>query len=168
MKIAVAQQAFENLAGGTFVGLDTLTKVPLKGGKKNIHQGRVTKHMTGATVMCFTNQKGSAYEAMVRRRLEQEGRDPNFEVGPRAWGTRITGTPFVEHRGEYYLEVLFLKSGDISYLLDGLVVAKSAIQGLESPAVSENSQGGLENRVQIRSFSLESVLALRANGREWK
>ena len=35
MQLNTAQDAFAKLAGGTFVGMDTLTEVKLKGGRKN-------------------------------------------------------------------------------------------------------------------------------------
>lgn len=166
MDFQTANEAFKSLAGGTFVGMDTLTSVTLTGGKKNPLQGRVTKRMTGATVMCFSNTNGSAYDAMVRRRLEAEGKDPStFELGPRAWGERIAGTPFVEHKGAHYLEVIFLHAGKTQYLLDGKEVDETEIEGL--PAKREGEQGGLENKVVIRTFALESIVALRANGKEW-
>lgn len=168
MQPSTAQEAFATLAGGTFVGLDTLTQVTLRGGRKNPQQGRVTKRMTGAQVMCFANQNGSAYEAMVRRRLEKEGLDPNFEVGPRAWGERIAGTPFVTHNGKSYLEVIFLRAGQVQYLLDGQPVDRSEIQGLDEPRENPEGQGGLGDRVVIRTFALDGVTALRANGREWR
>lgn len=167
MDFQTANEAFKSLAGGTFVGMDTLTSVTLTGGKKNPQQGRVTKRMTGATVMCFSNTNGSAYDAMVKRRLEAEGKDPaTFELSPRAWGTRIAGTPFVEHKGAYYLEVIFLRAGAVQYLLDGKEVDISEIEGL--PEKREGEQGGLENKVVIRTFALDSIVALRADGKEWK
>lgn len=169
MKLSTAQDAFGQLAGGTFVGLDTLTPVSLKGGRANPQQGRVTKRVTGSRVMCFSNQNGSAYEAMVRRRLAAEGRDPaTFEVGPRAWGERLVGTPFVHHRGAYYIEVIFLGAGQVEYLLDGVVTSRSEIQGLDERAASSEGQGGLENRVVLRTYALSSITALRANGQEWR
>ena len=167
MKLAIAEAAFSKLAGGTFVRMDTLTQVKLKGGRKNPMQGRVLKRMMGAQVMCFSNQNGSAYEAMVTRRLEQEGKDPSsFTLSPRAWGTRIAGTPFVEHNGQHYLEVIFMRSGTVEFLLDGQPIAREEIEGLEEPR--EGEQGGLENKVVIRTFALESITALRANGQEWR
>ena len=97
MNLETARNALATLSGGTFVGLDTVTVPVLKGGKKNPMQGRVTKVMRGATVMCFSNQNGSAYNAMVQRRLAAEGKDPeSFELSPRAWGERVPGTSFVE------------------------------------------------------------------------
>lgn len=167
MDFQTANEAFKSLAGGTFVGMDTLTSVTLTGGKKNPQQGRVTKRMTGATVMCFSNTNGSAYDAMVKRRLEAEGKDPaTFELSPRAWGNRIVGTPFVEHKGAHYLEVIFLRAGAVQYLLDGKEVDVSEIEGL--PEKREGEQAGLENKVVIRTFALDSIVALRADGKEWK
>jgi hypothetical protein len=165
MDFQTATEAFKSLAGGTFVGMDTLTSVTLTGGKKNPQQGRVTKRMTGATVMCFSNTNGSAYDAMVKRRLEAEGKDPaTFELSPRAWGNRIVGTPFVEHKGAHYLEVIFLRAGAVRYLLDGKEVDISEIDGL--PEKREGEQGGLDNKIVLRTFDLKNVVALRAYGLE--
>ena len=167
MKLETAQAAFDTLEGGTFVGMDTVTDVKLTGGKKNAQQGRVTKQMTGAQVMCFTNSKTNAYDAMVRRRLEAEGKDPDsFELGPRAWGQRIVGTPFVEHNGKHYLEVIVMNPGSIKYLLDGNSVSKEDIEGL--PDRKEGDQAGLENKVVIRTFALDSIIELRAAGQVWR
>lgn len=167
MDFNTAHNVFAKLAGGTFVGLDTLTQVKLKGGKKNAMQGRVTKRMTGASVMCFSNNNSNAYENMVRRRLAAEGKDAaSFELGERAWGQRIAGTCFVEHNGKHYLEVIFMHAGTSEYLLDGAAIARSAIEGLEDAAAGE--QGGLENKVVIRTFALDSVTTLRANGCSWQ
>ena len=156
MKADTIKAAFDALAGGTFVGMDTETPVKLKGGKKNPQQGRVTKAMTGATVMCFSNTNGSSYNAMVQRRLEAEGKDPNsFELSPRAWGERVAGTPFVAHKGKTYLEVIFMQAGTVQYKLDGQPVDASEIEGL--PERSEGAQGGLENKVVIRTFDIENI-----------
>lgn len=167
MDMQTVQAAFDSLSGATFVGMDTLTEVTLKGGKKNPQQGRVTKLMTGANVMCFSNKNGSAYAAMVQRRLAQEGKDPeSFELSPRAWGQRIPGTCFVEHNGKHYVEVIFLRAGAVQYLLDGQPVDAAAIEGL--PDKREGDQGGLENKVVIRTFALDSIVALRVDGKEWR
>ncbi len=168
MDYQTAQQIFGSLAGGTFVGLDTVTEVKLRGGRKNPHQGRVTKRMTGAQIMVFTNAETNAYAEMVRRRLAAEGRDPDsFVLGERAWGTRIAGTPFVEHKGEYYLETIFLKSGAVEYQLDGAPIQKELIEGLEEREAAPESQAGLERKVVIRTFKLDSIIGLRAMGSDW-
>ena len=168
MKLETAQRAFAALEGATFVGMDTETPVKLKGGMKNPQQGRVVKVQRGAQVMSFSNTNGSAYAAMVRRRLAEEGKDPDsFELGPRAWGERIAGTPFVEHKGNHYLEVIFLSAGETEYRLDGVTVPESVIEGLP-PKPESNGQGGLDRKVVIRTFKLENITELRAYGLQWK
>ena len=156
---------FENVSGNTFIGLDTVTVPKLKGGKANPHQGRVKKLMTGANVMVFTNKNSNGYDNMVKRRLEAEGKDPStFELGERAWGTRVPNLPIVEHNDVQYLEVIFLRPGEVSYLLDGQPIAKEEIQGLESKEASEDSQGGLDNKVIIRTFKADSISRLVIDG----
>ena len=170
MKATQLVAAVADINGASFVGIDTLVEVKLTGGKKNPHQGRVTKRMIGATVMSFQNKNFSAYEAMVHRRLAAEGKDPaKFVLGERAWGTRIPNMPIVTHikDGEerYYLEVIAVNSGVITYLLDGLPVDKKNIIGLQEK--EEGEQGGLENKVVIRCFASESITALRIDGKEY-
>lgn len=168
MDYPTAQKIFGSLAGGTFVGIDTRTEVKLTGGRKNLQQGRVTKVMRGAQIMVFTNAETNAYDAMVRRRLAEEGRDPaTFELGERAWGTRVTGTPFVEHKGEYYLETIFMRAGAVEYQLDGVAINRDDIVGLPEARDNPDSQAGLENRVVIRTFKLDSIMGLRALGVNW-
>jgi len=168
MDYITAQGVFGALAGGSFVGIDTRTEVKLTGGRKNPQQGRVTKVMRGATVMVFSNAETNAYDAMVRRRLAEEGKDPDsFELGERAWGTRIPGTPFVEHNGKHYLETIFMRPGAVEYELDGNPIDKSDIQGLPAPRIDEDSQGGLDNKVVIRTFALDSIMCLRGFGATW-
>jgi len=164
MKHTALINAISNVSGSSFVGLDTLTQVTLSGGKKNPQQGRVQKRMTGASVMVFQNKSINGYEAMIQRRLVAEGKNPNsFQLGERAWGTRVPNMPIVEHKGNYYLEVIFLKPGQVEYLLDGQVVPKSSIEGLVEREAGE--QGGLEDKVIIRTFAADSVTELRVDGK---
>ena len=161
---------FDNVNGGSFVGIDTLTDVPLLGGKKNPQQGRVTKRTVGNQVMVFQNKKSSSYGDMVQRRLIAEGKDPaSFELQPRTWGERIPETPFISHfkdgNTSFYLEVIFLKGGESQYLLDGNPIDKKDIVGLKEATAGE--QGGLENKVIIRSFKLTSIEKVRIDGMEY-
>jgi len=163
MKHAVLINAVAAIQGASFVGIDTHTEVKLTGGQKNPQQGRVTKRMTGATVMAFTNQNVNAYAAMVQRRLVAEGKQASdFQLHERAWGVRVPNMPIVEHKGAYYFECIFLKPGKVEYLLDGKVVDASEIQGL--PEKREGEQGGLEDKVIIRDFKAESITELRIDG----
>lgn len=152
--------------GGSFIAIDTQTAVPLTGGKKNPHQGRIQKRTIGSSVMVFTNRLTNAYEKMVFRRLASEGKDPqSFELSPRAWGTRETGTPFVTHNENLYLEVIFLKAGETEYFLDNELIAKENIIGLK--VTQEAEQGGLDNKVIIRTFAQESIIGVTIDHRRY-
>lgn len=152
----------DNCNGATFISLDTETEVKLLGGKSNPFQGRVTKRVVGSNVMVFQNKKTNAYENMVERRLIAEGKDPSsFQLGPRAWGTRVEGTPIIEHNEGEYLEVIFLRAGEVTYLVDGIPTPKEAIQGIADKV--EGVQGGLNNKVIIRTYALESIKAITIN-----
>jgi hypothetical protein len=168
MQSSVLFQAFANVNGASFVGLDTETIPSLKGGKNNPMKGRIVKRMTGASLMVFQNKNANGYENMVRRRLEAEGKNPDFEVGPRAWGERVPNLPIVKHEKDgavkYYLEVIFLKPGKVSFFLDGATIDRSEVIGLDERAQDDDGQGGLNNKVIIRTFAADSVTAIRVDG----
>lgn len=152
------RELLKNVNGGTFISIDTITPVTLKGGKKNPMQGRVTKSVKGSNVMVFQNKTTNAYENMVNRRLNKEGKATAFSVGPRAWGTRIENTPFVEHNDQLYLEVIFLSAGERQMLVDGAPY-NGAIEGFvetEETAV----QGGLNDKVIIRTYNVANITSI--------
>jgi hypothetical protein len=170
MQATTLFQALQNVNGCSFIGFDSVTPVTLTGGKRNPLQGRVTKRMEGAQVMVFQNKEVNGYEAMIQRRLVAEGKDPaSFELGPRAWGERMPNLPVVKHEKDgavkHYLEVIFLRGGRTQYLVDGQPVERSEIEGLKESA--EGAQGGLENKVVIRTFAVENITELRVNGQAY-
>lgn len=161
MKLVTLKSIFKELKGSTMLGLDTETSVTLLGGKANPMQGHVTKRMTGAVVMAFSNANHNSYEIMVRNQLEKLGEDGSkFKAGARAWGKRLPNLPIIEHEGNYYLEVVFVRGGKTEYLLDGQPIDKAMIQGLKASSP--------QALVTIRTFKLESILAIRTNSKEYK
>lgn len=93
--------------GCNFAGFDAITTPKLKGGKSNPHQGLAQKVHTNQLVMLFSNKTGSAYGKMINRRLEAEGKEGNFEVGKLPWGTKVPNTALIEHKGSYYVQVIY-------------------------------------------------------------
>ena len=159
------QELMKNVNGSTFISINTDTPVTLKGGKKNPMQGRVNKVVIGSNVMVFQNKTTNAYENMVNRRLLAEGKAMKFEVGPRPWGERLEGTPFVVHKGTMYLEVIFLKAGKKHYTVDNVKVNADTIQGLDvDEDREEGNQNGLENKVVIRTYKVANIKNITING----
>lgn len=160
----------ENLNGASFISLDTITDPRLTGGKKNPFVGNTSKITTGSSVMIAQNKNSSSYNNMVKRRLTEEGKDAeDFQLSPRSWGERIEGTPFIKHTKKgsdtesYYLELIFLKPGIVTYQVDGVETAPEDIQGL--PKRVEGEQGGLDNKVVIRTVCVDNITCIRAFGK---
>lgn len=157
------QSLLKDVDGNAIISIDTVTTPTLKGGKGNPLQGQIRKVMIGGNVMIFTNKRVNGYDAMVKRRLEKEGKDPaSFQLSPRQWGERVDGTPFVKHNGQLYLEVIFLRAGKVHYTHGARPIDKAAITGLEDK--EEAHQGGLDNKVIIRTFKADSIQAITING----
>jgi hypothetical protein len=134
-------------------------------------QGRITKTCIGSSVMAFQNKNSSAYDLMVKRRLVTEGKNPeSFELGLRKWGERVPNLPLIRHEKDeqvrWYLEVIFLKAGEVQYFLDNQSINKNDIIGLQE--TPEGGQGGLEKLVIIRSFALDSITRIRINHEEYE
>jgi hypothetical protein len=161
--------AVQAIGGASFLGMDTLTPVKLTGGKKNPMQGRVTKSVIGAQVIVYGNESYNGYISMIKNRLIAEGKEPeDYTPGVRPWGQRIPNMPIVEHTKDdstkYYLEAVYLKPGKSFYFIDGdTPIEASDIEGLEAPKVSETSQGGLENKVIVRTVSAENIVEIRVD-----
>lgn len=166
MKFEQLKEIFADVRGTAFVGIDTLSEVKLKGGKKNPFQGRVTKRTAGSNVTVAFGDD-SAYANAVKKRMVAEGKDPaTFELKPRTWGTRISGTPFIEHGEKHYLECIFNHAGETTYFVDGVETDPATIEGLELsvPKPSETAQGGIENQVIIRTYDVNSIETVRFKG----
>jgi hypothetical protein len=156
-------EALVKVNGCGIAGIETETEVKLLGGKKNPMLGRVTKVMKGGNVLLFSNSNSNGYNNMVRRRLEKEGKNPEgFKLGKRVWGERVPETPMVLHKGELYMEAIFNQAPtQVQYLLDGEPIAKEDIIGLKEKP-EEGKQGGLSDKVVIRTYKLSSIRKLKA------
>lgn len=169
-KFLTLSEILSNVHGAAFISIDTLTDVPLRGGKANPFQGRVQKMQAGTNVMLFTNKNINGYESMVHRRLIHEGKNPaDFVLSPRLWGTRLDGIPFVQHRDKatravkYYLEVIFLKPPVNSQILVDGEPFFGEVEGMIKATAPE--QGGLDNKVVLRTYSVESIVAITIDGK---
>lgn len=152
----------ENINGATFLSIDSHIKMELSGGKKNVMKDKVFKTTKNIIAQAFTNQNKNGYLSMVNKRLLAEGKEP-YTLKNRVWGTRIPNTPLVEHKGKYYLELIVQSCGEVTYQYEGKDIKKEEIEGLKT--VKEAEQGGLEDKVIVRVFSLDSITSIKINGR---
>ncbi len=156
-----------NVNGTTFIGIDAEIPVKLAGGQKNKFQGRVTEVLSHVSVMVSTNRNGNTYANMVNKRLKDEGKRKKFKLSNRSWGTRVRGTPLITHKNNMYLQAIFLRSPTPTFLVDGKPTDASVIPGIPERKLG-GKQGGLKNKVGIRTLNIEHLTAIRMGGVEYK
>jgi len=146
--------------GNTFINIETMTAVSdLVKPKSNPFNGAMKMNISN--VQIFQNKNGSSYEAKVKREMAKEGKDPeSFELQPRTWGERIKNTPLVMHKGEFYLEVMFNSQvGATKFFHEGKEISAETLKPHRRIKV-EGKQGGLENKVIIRTYKVASIQSI--------
>ena len=78
-----------------------------------------------------------------------------FTPGPRVWGTRIKGSPIVEHNGKKYLEMHVIRT-KAKYFADGVEVPEEAVK----PFMYAKK----DSPVKWRDYSFESIKEVRMDG----
>lgn len=125
--------------------------------------GRVTKTSR------VNGMIGWSYDHAVNAQLLREfGPEAEpFRAFPRKWGVRIEGTPLVEHKGGYYLEIKVERSLAHEYRIDGIPVPDSTLSPYLSKPSHEGSRQGVERPVVLRDYSLRNIRSLRMMGTEY-
>ena len=67
---------------------------------------------------------GLNYLSVINRRRKKIGLDSIYSPQKRPWGIRVNGTPFIEHKGNRYLNCLVIRQLSAKYFKDGLEVSK--------------------------------------------
>lgn len=146
-------EIFKDFKGLSFIGLTTETVVKLKGGKSNPFQGRVVKR-SRIGGMVYKTDNTNTYLNQVKKEI------PDFQLSARKWGERVNNLPIIQHKGAQYLE-LIIQTAKAEYLLDGEVVERDTIEGLEPSKKGAHS-------VIVRDYKAESIRELRINGQEYR
>lgn len=162
-------EKLKDFKGSRIIGIDTESTLEVKGKEHKVYEGRITKKTQGSVCMIF--KSGTGYFNMVNRRLVKEGlakedsqETKEFIPAKRKWGIRVKDTPFIEHKGNLYLEVIYLRKGNSKYFLDGFEVDFSEISSMLKKKSKSPEQGGLNNKVFVRSIRVSNIKGLRLNG----
>ena len=110
---------------------------------------------------------GWIYEQAVNRQRIREDKEPDFTPFPRRWGTRVRGTPFVEHEGKLYFEAKVQKRLETAYFSGQQAVGLDRIQPF-----LRNKEEGISQQVEapivLRDYLLENIVAVRVGGEEYE
>ncbi len=127
-------------------------------GKSKAHKGQCLKRSY------VNGMIGWHYVNAVNRQRGREGNAEDFQVKPRKWGVRVKGTPFVEHKGNLYLEMKVEKVFQTQYLIGGVVVPRERVEDhLRLHRPSSPSQG-IDKEVILRDYKLESIIQVTLGG----
>ena len=162
--------------GCNLISFDALTDVALKGGKSNPQQGLVQKEHTGAMGILFSNKNGSSYGKMVNRRLELEGKEADFEAGKLPWGNRVEGTAVIEHKGQFYVQVIYnQKAVNLLQKVEemGIVLSKSDVELVEAMKRTivgfESRNGNIAYKFNGEDIAKDEIIGLpesSSNGKQ--
>jgi hypothetical protein len=109
------------------------------------------------------------YGRAVRNQQLREGSSGVFRASERAWGTRLKNSPFVEHKGELYLEV------KIQHVLStryenavGVEIAAEQLASLLPTRHSNAAHQGVEREVILRDYALRNIETITLAGATYK
>jgi hypothetical protein len=103
------------------------------------------------------------YMRDVNEQRLREGKLANFIPAGRRWGTRVRGTPFVEHKGNTHIEYREIEVLFKDYLVDNRPATAEEVEVIEeflSRRSSEGARQELDNPVKPRDPHLTSVVGI--------
>ena len=153
----------KNLKGATFVTLVTRTvpKMRLAG---NPFRDRVFKisRVNGTINFVYGNS--------VNRQREREGKVSDFQPEPRKWGTRIAGTPLVEHKDNFYLEMKVEKALGHSFLWSNSNTMSADDEAHLVSYLFESYQPKTQQTdkaIILRDYALNSIVSITIDGTQF-
>lgn len=154
MERAELEDLLSQVRGCTFASIDSETE-PSPGILKVTSQTRV---------LLFTNKNISGYDAMIKRRLVEAGKNPdNFVIGDLPWGERVKNSPLIEHKGKTYLQCVELAEGQKHYYLkaNGKEVDEADLN-----LRSRRTNQGLApaDEVIVRTYNLDNITRISLMG----
>jgi hypothetical protein len=92
-----------------------------------------------------------------------------FKAHSRKWGQRIENSPFVEHKGQHYLELKVSESNGHEYRDENNeLVTGETLEHAKTffPKRNESSRQQVENKIVLRDYRLDRVTAITLHDSE--
>jgi hypothetical protein len=115
-----------------------------------------------------------SYSNALESQAKREGKEIDFEVQPRRWGTRLQNSPLVHHvnkQGEekHYLEVKVENVFETEYFEKetGKPLTYHEVSWYLYEKKESATQDKLEKKIYLRDFSLDSIVSIVHGGVEY-
>lgn len=127
---------------------------PLMRKTDNPYFGRVEKV---SRIRALVGPWNYTHEVNVKR--IKEGKFADFSPAGRKWGHRVAGTPFVEYRGDKYVECNVLEVISTEFLVDGRLATDGEVTEIQGfiPGREEGARQGLDDPIVVRDYKVESI-----------
>ncbi len=105
---------------------------------------------------------GWIYKNSVNNQRARENKTEDFHAQPRAWGKRLPGTPLVEHKDSFYLELKVENVHETPRYLhieDGSRIPSDKVKEYLYSSKSSSRQG-LDREVILRDYKLSNILQI--------
>lgn len=148
--------------GTTIVTIETETD-PRMRKTNNPYSGHIVKRSK------VNGMIGWNYTNSVNNQRDREGNREEFVAKPRKWGQRIIGTPLVEHKESYYLELKVERAMGSTFVdvrTGNEVPKETLLEWLPKPSTS--SRQDVEKEIILRDYKLDSIVKIRINKNEYQ
>lgn len=137
---------------------------------KMIKTGSPFRSSTVSKIARVNGMANWAYEnAVNNQRFREQGEDVElFRAFPRKWGVRIQETPFVEHKGVFYLELKIQKVLGREFRVDGIPTPDEAVKcWIAKPSKAsiekQRAHQGVEKMIELRDYKLSGIREISIN-----
>lgn len=111
---------------------------------------------------------GFDYETSVNNQAGREGKEER-DAKPRKWGVLTADRLFVEHKGQYYLQMKVQSASTPIYRdLDGNEIPLSAIEAFMPPKAKSSTQADLEKEIVVRDVKVGNLRGMRFCGADYE
>lgn len=143
--------------GSTIISLKACTDARLR--KTNNPNGKCWKMADLVGVI------GWSYANSVNNQRAREGNEEHFEALPRPWGERISGTPLVEYKGKFYLEVKVERVLNVEYIRDSdgeIVTYDQVVMFLPDKRFNERAE--TEKNIYPTDYAVDNIREIKIDG----
>ncbi len=153
--------------GATFVTLQTVTDPKMV--KFHRETGNPNPYLGAKKVTVINGAFGTNYESNVNRQLAREGKESDFESGPRKWGEHFQDSKTViHHKGLFYLALRPTPQNtpQVSYVFQGAPIEQSALRPYLPPdRGSEIAEAqGVSRPVRCTDYAITSIQQISIGG----
>jgi len=161
-KVELVEKFSEEMKKGRKIAVDvtsTINKDMKKTGNPYL-ENVVTKSVS------LSGCAGGDYENMVNAQLDREGKEQTFMSQGRTWGVHVNEY-FIEHKGNYYLEMKVEGSSTPVYRVDGVEIETSKIEPFLPKKGEPKTQAAADKKIILRDIKVDNIKSIRFNTEEF-